>query len=95
MRVEDLVKFYKDVKALNGLNLEVKPGQIYGFLGPNGAGKSTTILSTLGLIFPPQQGRIQLLDLEIFRDGKFDEDKLVQAKKRIATCPNTQPSGTF
>ncbi|WP_054839733.1 ATP-binding cassette domain-containing protein [Thermococcus sp. JCM 11816] len=86
MRVENLVKFYKDVKALNGLNLEVKPGQIYGFLGPNGAGKSTTILSTLGLIFP-QQGRIQLFDLEVFRDGKFDENKLVQAKKRIGYMP--------
>lgn len=86
MRVENLVKFYKDVKALDGLNLEVKPGQIYGFLGPNGAGKSTTILSTLGLIFP-QQGRIQLFNLEIFKNGKFDENKLVQAKKRIGYMP--------
>lgn len=84
--IENLVKKYKDVTALQGLNLEVKPGQIYGFLGPNGAGKSTTILSTLGLIFP-QQGRIQLFDLEVFRDGKYDEGKLVEAKRRIGYMP--------
>ncbi len=86
LRIENLVKTYKDVRALDGLNLEVKKGQIYGFLGPNGAGKSTTILSTLGLIFP-QEGRIQLFDIEVFRDGKFDEGNLVEAKKRIGYMP--------
>ncbi|QDA32337.1 ABC transporter ATP-binding protein [Thermococcus indicus] len=86
IRIENLVKVYKDVRALDGLNLEVKPGQIYGFLGPNGAGKSTTILSTLGLIFP-QEGRIQLFELEVFANGKFDEGSLVEAKKRIGYMP--------
>ncbi|ASJ14326.1 ABC transporter ATP-binding protein [Thermococcus radiotolerans] len=86
IRIENLVKVYKDVRALDGLNLEVRPGQIYGFLGPNGAGKSTTILSTLGLIFP-QEGRIQLFDLEVFADGKFNENRLVEAKKRIGYMP--------
>ncbi len=86
IRIENLVKLYKDVKALDGLNLEVKPGQIYGFLGPNGAGKSTTILSTLGLIFP-QRGRIALFELEVFREGKFDEKALVEAKRRIGYMP--------
>ncbi|NJE04139.1 ABC transporter ATP-binding protein [Thermococcus sp. MV11] len=86
LRIENLVKVYKDVRALDGLNLEVKPGQVYGFLGPNGAGKSTTILSTLGLIFP-QEGRIQLFDHEVFADGRFDENQLVEAKKRIGYMP--------
>ncbi len=86
IRIENLVKVYKDVRALDGLDLEVKPGQVYGFLGPNGAGKSTTILSTLGLIFP-QEGRIQLFDLEVFADGKFNEGNLVEAKKRIGYMP--------
>ena len=86
IRIENLVKVYKDVRALDGLDLEVRPGQIYGFLGPNGAGKSTTILSTLGLIFP-QEGRIQLFDLEVFADGKFNENRLVEAKKRIGYMP--------
>ncbi|WP_297072506.1 ABC transporter ATP-binding protein [Thermococcus sp.] len=84
--VENLVKTYKDVRALDGLNLRVPEGVIYGFLGPNGAGKSTTILSLLGLVFP-QKGRIELFGEEIFRDGKFNESKLVKAKTRIGYMP--------
>ncbi|WP_297466759.1 ABC transporter ATP-binding protein [Thermococcus sp.] len=84
--VENLVKTYKDVKALDGLNLKVPRGVVYGFLGPNGAGKSTTILSLLGLVFP-QKGRIELLGEEVFRNGKFDEKKLVEAKARIGYMP--------
>ncbi len=84
--VDNLVKVYRDVRALDGLNLKVKPGQVYGFLGPNGAGKSTTILSLLGLIFP-QKGRIELLNEEVFRNGRFDEGKLVKAKARIGYMP--------
>ena len=41
--VTDLVKRYGEVEAVRGIDLEVKPGEIFGFLGPNGAGKSTTI----------------------------------------------------
>ena len=84
--VESLVKVYKDVRALDGLTLRVPGGVVYGFLGPNGAGKSTTILSLLGLVFP-QEGRIELLGEEVFRDGKFDEDRLVKAKARIGYMP--------
>ncbi|WP_297062148.1 ABC transporter ATP-binding protein [Thermococcus sp.] len=84
--VENLVKTYKDVRALDGLNLRVPEGVIYGFLGPNGAGKSTTILSLLGLVFP-QKGRIELFGEEIFRGGKFNESKLVKAKTRIGYMP--------
>ncbi|MCD6373292.1 MAG: ABC transporter ATP-binding protein [Thermococcus sp.] len=86
LRIENLVKVYKDVRALDRLNLEVKPGQVYGFLGPNGAGKSTTILSLLGLVFP-QEGRIELLGEEVFQNGRFDEGKLVKAKARIGYMP--------
>ncbi len=86
IKIENLVKTYRDVKALDGLNLEVKKGQIYGFLGPNGAGKSTTILSVLGLIYP-QKGKIELFGQEIFRDGKYNEKRLVEAKKKIGYMP--------
>jgi len=84
--VENLVKTYKDVKALDGLSLRVPKGVVYGFLGPNGAGKSTTILSLLGLVFP-QEGRIELLGEEVFQNGRFDEDRLVKAKARIGYMP--------
>ena len=62
IEVKDLVKFYGKVKALSGVNLDVKRGEIYGFLGPNGAGKTTTIRCMLDLI-RPQGGSISILGL--------------------------------
>lgn len=83
--IENLEKRYKDVKALNGLNLNVPEGRIYGFLGPNGAGKSTTIMSMLGIV-RPNSGRIELLGREVFNDG-LKEGNLVKAKARIGYMP--------
>ena len=57
--INNLVKYYKDFKAVSGLNLEVKKGQILGLLGPNGSGKSTTINCLLGLL-SYQEGSISL-----------------------------------
>ena len=48
--VQGLVKTFGRVRALDGLDLDVGPGEVHGFLGPNGAGKSTTILALLGLL---------------------------------------------
>jgi len=50
--VEHLVKRYGQFTAVDGVSLEVKPGQIHGFLGPNGAGKTTTIRMIAGLLKP-------------------------------------------
>ena len=47
-----LTKFYGDVHALRGVDLEVRRGEIFGFLGPNGSGKTTTIRCLLDLIRP-------------------------------------------
>lgn len=49
---QGLVKTYGDFKAVDGLNLQVPAGGIYGLLGPNGAGKSTTMKLLLGLTKP-------------------------------------------
>ena len=49
---DQLCKYYGEVKALDGLSLEVAPGTVFGFLGPNGAGKSTTIRLLTGLAHP-------------------------------------------
>ena len=57
---EHLTKLFGQTVAVNDVNLEVGPGQVYGFLGPNGAGKTTTIRMLLGLI-TPTSGQIQLL----------------------------------
>lgn len=50
IQTADLHKRFGDFTALNGLDLEVRRGEVHGFLGPNGAGKSTTIRILLGLI---------------------------------------------
>jgi len=47
---ENLTKHYGDVKAVEGLNLHVKPGEVFGFLGPNAAGKTTTVRMLCALI---------------------------------------------
>jgi len=61
--IKGLHKFYGEIHALRGVNLEVKQGEIYGFLGPNGAGKTTTIRCMLDLI-RPQEGSINILGLD-------------------------------
>jgi len=58
-----LTKSYGHVKALRGVNLEVKRGEIFGFLGPNGSGKTTTIRCLLDLI-RPNGGTARMLDLD-------------------------------
>jgi ABC-2 type transport system ATP-binding protein len=52
IRTEGLVKDYGRTRALSGLDLQVRRGEIFGFLGPNGAGKSTTIRVLLDLLWP-------------------------------------------
>src|SRR6201995_3538843 len=60
--VEGLHKHYGDVRAVDGLNLTVAPGECFGLLGPNGAGKTTTIEICEGLL-SPDSGRVELLGL--------------------------------
>lgn len=55
IRVNDLVKTFGDLTAVNEVSFEVAPGEVFGFLGPNGAGKSTTI-SMLCTLLPPTSG---------------------------------------
>jgi ABC-2 type transport system ATP-binding protein len=52
VRARGLVKRYKDVLAVDHIDLNVRSGDVYGFLGPNGAGKTTTLRMILGLITP-------------------------------------------
>jgi ABC-2 type transport system ATP-binding protein len=65
IRVEGLVKRYGSFTAVDGVDLDVAPGEIHGFLGPNGAGKTTTIRIIAGLL-RPTAGRVSIAghDLE-------------------------------
>src|SRR3712207_5445177 len=68
IRVEGLVRDFKDVRAVDGIDLEVAPGEIYGFLGPNGAGKSTTV-HMLTTLLPPTAGRATVAGHDVAREG--------------------------
>ncbi len=65
--VRDLRKRYGDVRAVDGLDLSVAPGECFGLLGPNGAGKTTTIEICEGLL-TPDSGDVELLGLRWDRD---------------------------
>lgn len=67
VEIEGLTKDYGSVKALRGVNLQVKRGEIFGFLGPNGAGKTTTIRCLLDLI-RPRSGRMRVLGINPAKD---------------------------
>ncbi|MDM5247922.1 ABC transporter ATP-binding protein [Lysinibacillus sp. G4S2] len=63
----ELTKKYKQHTSVDGLNLRIERGQIYGFLGPNGAGKTTTIRMLLGLI-KPTKGNIEIFGQSLKKD---------------------------
>jgi ABC-2 type transport system ATP-binding protein len=62
-----LVKRYRDLPAVDGVDLTVRPGDVYGFLGPNGAGKTTTLRMLLGLV-RPDSGTIRLFGRDAVAD---------------------------
>jgi ABC-2 type transport system ATP-binding protein len=63
-----LVKRYKEVLAVDHVDLNVRTGDVYGFLGPNGAGKTTTLRMALGLI-TPTEGTVELFGRDPMREG--------------------------
>jgi ABC-2 type transport system ATP-binding protein len=63
-----LVKRYRDVPAVDSVDLTVRPGDVYGFLGPNGAGKTTTLRMLLGLV-RPDTGSIRLFGRDAAEDA--------------------------
>ena len=67
LEIQNLKKTYGTVQALNGLDMQVLEGDIYGFLGPNGSGKSTTIRIILTLIFP-DEGAIKFWNKDLYKN---------------------------
>src|ERR671915_660184 len=69
IEVEGLVReFKKGPRAVDGIDLHVDPGEIYGFLGPNGAGKSTTV-HMLTTLLPPTAGTARVGGYDVVREG--------------------------
>jgi ABC-2 type transport system ATP-binding protein len=79
IRTSALTKYFGDLAAVDGINLEVDTGEIFGFLGPNGAGKSTTIRLLLDQL-RPTSGHGQVLGLDL-REGS------VQIRQQIGYLP--------
>jgi ABC-2 type transport system ATP-binding protein len=69
IEVRGLVREFKGgIRAVDGIDLEVAPGEIYGFLGPNGAGKSTTV-HVLTTLLPPTAGTARVAGLDVATEG--------------------------
>ena len=75
IQLKQIHKYYGSVHALRGLDLEVNPGEIFGFLGPNGAGKTTTIRCMLDLI-RPNSGMIHIFGLDPQKDAQAVKAKV-------------------
>jgi ABC-2 type transport system ATP-binding protein len=75
LRVEGLRKYYGDVRAVDGVDIAVPPGECFGLLGPNGAGKTTTIEVCEGLL-APDAGVVELLGLRWENDERALRERL-------------------
>src|ERR1700709_2835177 len=83
----DLVReFKKGPRAVDGINLRVEPGEIYGFLGPNGAGKSTTVLM-LTTLLPPTAGTASVAGFDIVSEGPKVRSAIGAALQEAALDP--------
>src|SRR6202000_3134344 len=83
----DLVReFRKGPRAVDGINLRVGPGEIYGFLGPNGAGKSTTVLM-LTTLLPPTSGTARVAGFDIVKEGPKVRSSIGAALQEAALDP--------
>ena len=80
LKIDHLTKTYGEKKAVDDLNLHIKPGEIYGFIGHNGAGKTTTLKSVAGIL--------QFDQGEILIDGKSIRTDPIACKREIAYIPD-------
>ena len=105
--VDNLVKRFGEIKAVDGISFEVSPGEIFGFLGPNGAGKTTTI-NILCTLVKPTAGRALLAGFDVarqqdqvrqsiglvFQDPSLDEKLTAMQNLRFHAMVYNVPSAT-
>jgi ABC-2 type transport system ATP-binding protein len=84
---ERLTKRYGEMTALESLDLEIEPGEVFGYLGPNGAGKSTTIALLLGLI-RPTSGEARIFGLDVWRDAPAVHRRLAYVPSEANLWPS-------
>ena len=83
--LDNLVKRFEDVTAVDGLSLKVEKGELFGLLGPNGAGKTTTINVLCGLL-EPTSGSVSVGGHDVQKDSR-------KVKELIGVCP--QDTATY
>jgi ABC-2 type transport system ATP-binding protein len=87
IEVEGLIREFKNgPRAVDGIDLQVSPGEIYGFLGPNGAGKSTTVL-ILTTLLPPTAGRASVAGHDLVSEGPAVRAAIGAALQEAALDP--------
>jgi ABC-2 type transport system ATP-binding protein len=87
IQAEELVRVFKgDIRAVDGIDLRVAPGEIFGFLGPNGAGKSTTV-HMLTTLLPPTSGWARVAGLDVAKDGPRVRASIGAALQEAALDP--------
>src|SRR2546429_5549420 len=79
-------EFKKGPRAVDGIDLRVEPGEIYGFLGPNGAGKSTTVLM-LTTLLPPTAGTARVAGFDVVKQGPQVRKAIGAALQEAALDP--------
>lgn len=79
VKTSNLIKKFGSFTALNGIDLEVQAGEVYGFIGPNGAGKTTTIRVLLGIL-KATSGQVEIFGKDAWKDA-------VEIHKRVAYVP--------
>ena len=77
--IQNIIKSFKNLKAVNNLSLDIKEGEIYGLLGSNGAGKSTTLNILLGFL-TPDSGTVLI-------NGLDTTDNSHEARKQVGYIP--------
>lgn len=85
LRTEDLTKRFREKIAVNGVNMTIGRGDIYGFIGKNGAGKTTTMKLILGLNFP-DEGKIELFGGEPRERARKKIGSLIEAPGLYKNC---------
>ncbi|MCK5255514.1 MAG: ATP-binding cassette domain-containing protein [Deltaproteobacteria bacterium] len=83
IEVENLTKYYGEIRGIEDVSFSIKKGEITGFLGPNGSGKTTT-MRILTCFFPPNSGRARVAGYDVIENP-------IEVRRRIGYVPETVP----
>ncbi len=83
IEVENLTKYYGEIRGIEDISFSIKKGEIAGFLGPNGSGKTTT-MRILTCFFPPNSGRARVAGYDVIENP-------IDVRRRIGYVPETVP----